>query len=334
MRLGVDLGGSKIEIIALDEDGAVLLRERVATPQGDYAGTLAAVAGLVATAEAKVMSLRACARDGIHPDGACRPAVSTHPEFRFAAGERNPRQTESGAAASVGIGIPGAESRATGLIKNANSTCLIGQPLKRDLEKLLQREVRIANDANCFALSEAVDGAGAGAPVVFGVILGTGVGGGIVVDGKVLTGANAIAGEWGHNPMPGEHHQETCYCGRRGCIELYLSGPGLARDHRRTTRADLQAMHIASSAANGDAECEASLQRYEARLARALAQVINILDPDVIVLGGGLSNMDRLYANVPRLWAAHVFSDQVATRLLKHRHGDSSGVRGAAWLWP
>ena len=293
LRLGIDLGGSKIEIIALGDDGAVLLRERVATPQGDYAATLAALAGLVDAAERTL-----------------------------------------GVRATVGVGIPGAESRATGLIKNANSTCLIGQPLKRDLEKLLQREVRIANDANCFALSEAVDGAGAGAPVVFGVILGTGVGGGIVVDGKVLTGANAIAGEWGHNPMPGEHHQETCYCGRRGCIELYLSGPGLARDHRRTTSADFQAIHIASCAANGDAECEASLQRYEARLARALAQVINILDPDVIVLGGGLSNMDRLYANVPRLWAAHVFSDQVATRLLKHRHGDSSGVRGAAWLWP
>jgi fructokinase len=295
MRIGVDLGGSKIETIVLGDDGDVLLRERVATPQGDYAATLAAVIELVAAAEQRV--------------GA------------------------GATAATVGIGIPGAESRATGLIKNANSTCLIGKPLKRDLEQLLRREVRLANDANCFALSEAVDGAGAGAPVVFGVILGTGVGGGIVVDGKVLTGANAIAGEWGHNPMPGEHHKDVCYCGRKGCIELYLSGPGLACDHRRVAGAEFPATDIASRAANGDTQCEATLQRYESRLARALAQVINILDPDVIVLGGGLSNIDRLYENVPRLWGEHVFSDQVATRLLKHRHGDSSGVRGAAWLW-
>jgi fructokinase len=346
MRIGVDLGGSKIEIIALGDDGGVLLRERVPTPQGDYLATLEAVAGLIAAAEQKVISPRASAGDGIHPDGA------------------------GGTVASVGIGIPGAESLATGLIKNANSTCLIGKPLRRDLQQLLQREVRIANDANCFALSEAIDGAGAGAQVVFGVILGTGVGGGIVVNGRVLTGANAIAGEWGHNPMPGEWIDDhppgplpaeggdpgsprcgsdafggaalgrpgggapTCYCGRKGCIELYLSGPGLAADHRRIARADFPATEIASRAANGDAECEATLQRYEARLARALAQVINILDPDVIVLGGGLSNMDRLYRNVPRLWGEHVFSDRVATQLLKHRHGDSSGVRGAAWLWP
>ncbi len=309
MRIGVDLGGSKIEIIALGDAGEMLLRERVATPQGDYRATLSAVAGLVEAVEQKVMSLRTCARDGIHPDGA-------------------------GGTASVGVGIPGAESLSTGLIKNANSTCLIGQPLKRDLEELLQRQVRIANDANCFALSEAADGAGAGVPVVFGVILGTGVGGGIVIDGKLLTGANAIAGEWGHNPMPGEHHHDACYCGRRGCIELYLSGPGLTSDHRRIAGADLSAAAIAERATTSDAECEATLARYEARLAKALAQVINILDPDVIVLGGGLSNMDRLYENVPRLWTAHVFSDQVATRLLKHRHGDSSGVRGAAWLWP
>ena len=327
MRIGVDLGGSKIEIIALGDDGEVLLRERVATPQGDYAATLAAVSGLVAAAGARV-----------------------------GAGET---------AASVGIGIPGAESRVGGLIKNANSTCLIGKPLRRDLEAALQREVRIANDANCFALSEAVDGAGAGAPVVFGVILGTGVGGGIVVDGEVLAGANSIAGEWGHNylppdPLPEEGGDDgsplrgsgvlavpalgrpgggnpaaelTCYCGRKGCIELYLSGPGLAADHRRATGADFAADEIVRCAATGDAAAEATLQRYEARLARALAQVINILDPDVIVLGGGLSNIDRLYQSVPRLWGEHVFSDQVATKLLKHKHGDSSGVRGAAWLW-
>lgn len=296
MRIGIDLGGTKIELIALGAGGEVLLRERVATPQGDYRATLRAVADLVAAAERTV--------------GA------------------------GAAAASVGIGIPGAESRASGLIKNANSTCLIGKPLRHDLEQLLGREVRIANDANCFALSEAVDGAGVGAPVVFGVILGTGVGGGIVIDGKVLAGANAIAGEWGHNPLPGEHHQGNCYCGRRGCIELYLSGPGLAADHRRVTGADCSPQRIAERAAAGDADCEAALRRYEARLAKALATAINLLDPDVIVLGGGLSNIDRLYANVPRLWGEHVFSDQVATRLLKHRHGDSSGVRGAAWLWP
>ncbi len=292
MRLGVDLGGTKIEIAGFGDDGAMLLRERVATPRGDYVGTLKAVAALVEAAELK-----------------------------------------AGARGTVGIGIPGAESRASGLVKNANSTCLIGKPLKRDLETLLRCEVRIANDANCFALSEAVDGAGAGASVVFGVILGTGVGGGIVVDGRVLTGANAIAGEWGHNPLHGEDHSEACYCGRTGCIELYLSGPGLSKDHRRTTSADFPAAEIAQRAAAGDADCEATLKRYETRLARALAGVINILDPDVIVLGGGLSNVDRLYENVPELWGEHVFSDRVATRLLKHRHGDSSGVRGAAWLW-
>ena len=305
IRIGIDLGGSKIEIIALGEEGGVLLRERVATPQGNYMATVKAVANLVQAAEQKV-----------------------------------------GAGGTVGVGIPGAESRHTGLIKNANSTCLIGQPLRRDLQALLQREVRIANDANCFALSEATDGAGAGAQVVFGVILGTGVGGGIVIDGKVLAGANSIAGEWGHNPMPGEHHHETCYCRRKGCIELYLSGPGRAADYRRSagkltgsipgdTASHLDSAEaIAERASAGDTTSEATLQRYETCLARALAQVINILDPDVIVLGGGLSNMNRLYDSVPRLWAEHVFSDQVSTRLVKHRHGDSSGVRGAAWLWP
>jgi len=309
MRIGVDLGGSKIEIIALGDDGRVMLRERVATPQGDYMATVRAVAGLVGAAEQQAGARALCV-----------PGLPLRGQ------------------ATVGIGIPGAESIASGLIKNANSTCLIGKPLRRDLQALLHREVRIANDANCFALSEAVDGAGAGANVVFGVILGTGVGGGIVIDGKVLTGANAIAGEWGHNPLPGEQHQETCYCERRGCVELYLSGPGLAADHRRSLGkpggAVCSAEEIVQQAVAGDAECEATLQRYEARLARALAQVINILDPDVIVLGGGLSNIDRLYESVPRLWGEHVFSDQVATRLLKHRHGDSSGVRGAAWLWP
>jgi fructokinase len=292
MRLGIDLGGTKIEIIAVDRDGRELLRRRVATPRGDYAATVAAIAGLVAAAE-----------------------------------------RELGRRGTVGIGIPGAESRITGLIKNANSTWLIGQPLRRDLEAALQRPVRIDNDANCFALSEATDGAAAGAEVVFGVILGTGVGGGIVVRGQTLIGANAIAGEWGHNPMPGEHHRPECYCGRRGCIELYLSGPGLARDLKVSHGGTPSAEAIVAAAAGGDAECEETLSRYERRLARALAQVINILDPDAIVLGGGLSNIDRLYENVPELWRAHVFSDHVATRLVKNRHGDSSGVRGAAWLW-
>ena len=292
LRLGIDLGGTKTEIVALAEDGGELLRRRVATPRGDYMGTIMAVVGLVETVE-----------NGLGRRG------------------------------SVGIGIPGAESRVTGLVKNANSTWLNGQPLRRDLQALLQREVRIDNDANCFALSEAADGAAAGANMVFGVILGTGVGGGIVVAGKALVGANAIAGEWGHNPMPGEHHGPACYCGRIGCVELYLSGPGLARDHKVSGGGAPDAEAIVAGAAAGESDCEASLARYESRLARALAQVINILDPEVIVLGGGLSNIDRLYDNVPRLWNAHVFSDHVATRLVKNHHGDSSGVRGAARLW-
>ncbi len=277
MRIGIDLGGTKTEIIVLADDGAELLRERVATPRGDYAATVATIGELVTSAEQKV---------------------------------------GAGRTATVGVGIPGAESLATGLIKNANSTWLIGQPLRTDLEVALGRPVRLANDANCFALSEATDGAAAGAAVVFGVILGTGVGGGIVVNGRVLAGANAIAGEWGHNPLspvPGEAAGWPCYCGRRDCIETYLSGPALA--------------------AEGGAGDEAVMARYEARLARALAQVINVLDPDAIVLGGGLSKLDRLYERVPRLWGVHIFSDTVATRLLKARHGDSSGVRGAAWLW-
>lgn len=293
MRLGVDLGGTKIEIVALADDGAELLRRRAATPRGDYAGTVAAVCALVTAAE-----------------------------------------TELGTAGSVGIGIPGAESQVSGLVKNANSTWLIGRSLREDLQTALKREVRLANDANCFALSEAVDGAAAGAEIVFGVILGTGVGGGIVVHGKVLAGANSIAGEWGHNRLPGdETFWPPCYCGRSGCVETFLSGPGMARDHAAVTGGGLTSAEIAAGAAAGDVVCEATLLRYEERLARALAIVINILDPDAIVLGGGLSNFDRLYTNVPRLWGSEVFSDHVATRLLKNRHGDSSGVRGAAWLW-
>ena len=283
LRIGVDLGGTKIEAIAL-EGAREVARKRVPTPRGDYQATVAAVASLVG-------------------------------EF----GE-----------GSVGIGIPGALSRVTGLVKNANSTWLIGKPLKQDLENALQREVRLENDANCFALSEATDGAGRGVEVVFGVILGTGVGGGIVVRGRVLTGPNAIAGEWGHNPLPLPSPEDlplpACYCGRAGCIETYLSGPGLAADHRRLTGESLSPEEIVSS--QGE-----SLRRYEARLARSLAGVINVLDPDVIVLGGGMSNIARLYTAVPRLWPQHVFSDHVATRLVRNAHGDSSGVRGAAWLW-
>ena len=292
MRIGIDLGGTKIEVIALADDGTVLLRRRIPTPQGDYLGTVMAIAGLVEDVEVEL------------------------------------RQR-----GTVGIGIPGAESLRTGLIKNANSTCLIGQPLRHDLQTLLRREVRLANDANCFALSEATDGAAAGAEVVFGAILGTGVGGGIVVRGTPLIGANAIAGEWGHNPMPDESRRPSCYCGRTGCVESYLSGPGLVSDHKVSGGGAPGAEAIVAGAAARDAACAATLARYEARLARALAQVINILDPEVIVLGGGLSNIDRLYDNVPRLWGAHVFSDHVATRLVKNRHGDSSGVRGAARLW-
>jgi len=295
-RLGVDLGGTKIEIVALDGSGAERFRRRAPTPRGDYAATLDAIAALVADAERAL-----------------------------------------GARGTLGVGIPGSLSRVTGLVKNANSTWLIGKPLKQDLERRLAREVRLANDANCFALSEAVDGAGRGVDVVFGVILGTGVGGGIVAHGRILEGPNAIAGEWGHNPLPLPEPEDlplpACYCGRAGCIETFLSGPGLAVDHRRATRETLEAVDIVARAEQGDARCEATLARYERRLARALAGVINIVDPDVIVLGGGLSNIDRLYARVPAIWGAQIFSDEVRTRLTRHAHGDSSGVRGAAWLW-
>ncbi len=297
MRIGVDLGGTKIEAIGLGGRGEVLARRRMATPRDDYDGTVAAIAGLVAGIE-----------------------------------------REAGARGSVGVGIPGAESLATGTIKNANSVWLIGRPFARDLAAALGRPVRLANDANCFALSEASDGAAAGAKVVFGVILGTGVGGGVIVDGQVLVGVNAIAGEWGHNPIPWPADDERpgppCYCGKRGCIETFVSGPGLARDHRAAGGDDLAPSEIAARAAAGDGVAEAALARYEDRLARALATVINVVDPEAIVLGGGVSNLDRLYARVPARWGEYAFSDRVDTRLLRARHGDSSGVRGAAWLWP
>jgi fructokinase len=296
MRIGVDLGGTKIEAIALDGSREVV-RLRTDTPRGDYAGTIEAVAALVEKLEEL-------------------------------AGRRG----------SVGVGMPGTMSPATGLVKNANSVWLIGQPLLGDLERRLDRDVRIANDANCFAVSEAADGAGAGADVVFGVIVGTGTGAGIVVRGRVLTGPNAVAGEWGHNPLPWPADEErpgpACYCGRHGCIETFLSGPGLAADYARETGCRASPPEIAVRAAEGDAAAEATLVRYEQRMARALASVINVLDPDVIVLGGGMSNLARLYGRVPLLWTPFVFSDTVATRLVPARHGDSSGVRGAAWLWP
>ena len=296
MRIGVDIGGTKIEAAALDAGGRIVARRRTPTPAGDYAGTIAAVRALVIELEAAL-----------------------------------------GETGTVGIGMPGTLSPATGLIKNANSTCLNGKPFDRDLAEALGRPLRFANDANCFALSEGVDGAAQGAAVAFGVILGTGVGGGIVVAGRLLTGRNAIAGEWGHSPLPWPSDSERpgppCYCGRRGCLESFLSGPGLAADHRRTTGVPLDAAAIAQRAAAGDPEAEASLTRYEDRLARGLALVINLLDPDVIVLGGGLGQIERLYANVPQRWGGYVFSDSVATRLVPPRHGDASGVRGAAWLW-
>ena len=247
-------------------------------------------------------------------------------------------ESRLGTRATVGVGMPGAISPATGLVKNANSVWLIGQPLDRDLSARLARPVRLANDANCFALSEATDGAGRGARVVFGVIVGTGTGGGIVVDGRVLVGPNAIAGEWGHNPLPwprdGEWPGPKCYCGKTACIETFLSGPGLAADHERAAGERVEAPELVRRAADGDAAAEATLARYEDRMARALAGVINILDPDVIVLGGGMSNLTRLYQSVPRLWTEYAFSDRVATPLRPPVHGDSSGVRGAAWLWP
>jgi len=296
LRLGVDLGGTKIEIAALDATGAERLRRRVPTPQGDYQATLDAVAGLVAQVE-----------------------------------------RDLGVQGTVGVGTPGSISRATGLLRGSNSVCLNGQPIARDLAATLGRPVRVTNDANCFALSEATDGAAAGAGVVFGAILGTGVGAGVVVHGRVLDGPNAIAGEWGHNPLPWPRDEERpghrCFCGQHGCIETFLAGPGVARDHASATGVALAVPDIVARAAAGDAGCEATLARYEERLARALAHVINILDPDVVVLGGGLSNIERLYANVPRLWGRHVFSDRVDTRLVRHAFGDSSGVRGAAWLW-
>jgi fructokinase len=299
IRIGIDLGGTKIEGIALDEAGNELLRHRVATPAGNYVASLQAIVDLVLLIENK-----------------------------------------TAAADSIGIGTPGAVSPATGLLHNSNSVCLNGQSLQADLQSMLKRDISLANDANCFALSEAIDGAAQGADVVFGVIIGTGTGAGVVVNGQVLNGANAIAGEWGHNHLPWPEDNErpgpNCYCGKQGCIETFLSGPGMTLDFAEHTGEQLSAQQIVALAEQSGAinqpQAEDCLQRYINRLARSLAHVINILDPDVIVLGGGLSNIQRLYAEVPQQLVQYVFSDVVNTRLLPPRYGDSSGVRGAAWL--
>jgi len=295
MRIGIDLGGTKIEALALDDAGVELGRRRSATPQGDYDGTIRAMVEHVTALE-----------------------------------------SETGHRGSIGVCMPGAESLATGLIKNANSVCLIGRPLASDLAAALERPVRLANDANCFTLSEATDGAAAGADMVFGVILGTGVGGGCVVDGRILAGVNGICGEWGHNPLPWPTDDERpgppCYCGREGCVETFLSGSGLARDYARD--GNTEPSEIARRAAAGEPAAKAAVERYCDRLARALSTVINIFDPDVIVLGGGMSNIDALYGEVLGRWGSYVFSDRVDTRLVAAKYGDASGVRGAAWLWP
>ncbi len=295
MRIGIDLGGTKIEGIVLDDEGDEIIRHRIATPQGDYMGTLQAIKGLVDYLESH----------------------TTHVE-------------------TIGIGTPGAISAATGLMKNSNSVCMNGKPVHEDIETLLGRKVSLANDANCFALSEATDGAAKDADIVFGVIVGTGTGAGIVVHGRLLTGSNCISGEWGHNPLPWPQDVELpgpqCYCGKHGCIETWLSGPGMTRDNELYANVFLDAETIVSKAQFGDEDAEETLQRYEDRMARSLASVINILDPDVIVLGGGMGNIKRLYKNVPKLWGNYVFSDEVRTRLAAPMYGDSSGVRGAAWL--
>jgi fructokinase len=296
MLIGIDWGGTKIEAIALAADGRTLARRRIATPQHDYEACIRAAAGLVLAVE-----------------------------------------DEAGETGSVGIGIPGAISPATGLVRNANSTWLNGRPLDRDMAEALKRPVRVENDANCLAVSEAADGAGQGAAVVFAAILGTGVGSGIAVAGRALSGRHRIAGEWGHNPLPwpgdGERPGPACWCGKHGCIETFLSGPAMAADHERQTGRRLKAEEIVASSRAGDAAARATVERYADRLARALAHVVNILDPDVVVLGGGLSEVDELYTDLGPRVAAHVFSDRFDTPVRRSVHGPSSGVRGAAWLW-
>jgi fructokinase len=297
MRIGIDLGGTKTEAMLMGPDGADLMRLREETPTGDYAATLALIGQLVSTLD-----------------------------------------SEAGTPCPVGIGMPGAISPATGVVKNANSTWLIGQPFLHHLEEKLGTRVRLANDADCFALSEATDGAGRGAASVFGIILGTGVGGGLVVNGRLVSGPNAISGEWGHNPLPWPQAHELpgpqCYCGKHGCIESWCSGPGLSADHLRVTRHKLKPENILLAAQTGNPEAKATLDRYADRLARSLASVVNVVDPHAIVLGGGLSHLDYLYDAVPALLPQYVFSDNVVTPVRRNLHGASSGIRGAAWLWP
>jgi len=297
LRIGIDLGGTKIELVALDKGGDVIWRERVPTPSGDYNAMIGAMRDLVIRAEEK---LAQCG--------------------------------------SVGVAIPGTISARTGLVKNANSTKLIGHPLDKDLAAAIGRQVRVANDANCFALSEATDGAGRGAHIVFGIIAGTGVGGGVAIGGRVLVGANAIAGEWGHNPLPSPSHAEipgpVCYCGKRGCIESWISGPALARQFAEATGRTLIATDIADAASNGDVAAQAIMETFYDRFARAIASIVNVLDPDAVVIGGGLSKIDALYRELPGRIMGYAFTPEGPTRVLKNVHGDSSGVRGAAWLWP
>ena len=297
IRIGIDLGGTKIEGRAFDATGHELDRMRIATPKGDYSGTIEAIASTAEALEAR-----------------------------------------AGARGTVGVGIPGTVVRSTGLVKNANSTWLNGMPLERDLTARLQREVRCANDANCLAISEAIDGAAAGYPIVFGVIMGTGCGGGVAIEGRVHNGPNGLAGEWGHNPLPLQTPEEwpgpECYCGRRGCLEKWISGSGLERDFLSVTGRALRGQEIVTLSEQGDPEAEAALQRLEDRTARALAGVVHILDPDAFVIGGGLSRLSRLYTNVPKLLSQYTFGGPVETPILQAVHGDASGVRGAAWLWP
>ena len=296
MRIGVDLGGTKIEAVALDDTRSELAKQRVATPRGNYPGTLDAIAELVSALE-----------------------------------------QQTGQSGTVGVGMPGSFSTVTGVVRNANSTWLIGQPFDHDLQARLGREVRFANDANCLAVSEAVDGAGAGAAVVFAVILGTGVGGGVALNGKVHNGHNAIGGEWGHNPLgwmePEEFPGPDCYCGKRGCIETFVSGTGFEQDFLRTTGERIRGLEIVARAASGDADADAALQRYEHRLARSIATLANVLDPDVFVLGGGMSNLPQIYETLSRLVPNWTLGGEFTTPIRPAKHGDSSGVRGAAWLW-
>ena len=297
LRIGVDLGGTKIEFVALESDGTELHRHRIATPRNDYEGTVHAIADGVKEMEKQV-----------------------------------------GRTATVGVGIPGTVSTRTGLVKNANSTWLIGNPFDKDLSRALDREVRCANDANCLAVSEATDGAGAGRHLVFGVILGTGCGGGIAIDGRVHSGSNGVAGEWGHNTLPWMRADEfpgpACYCGKNGCIETWISGTGLEKDYERATKVSLRGPEILARSETGEPAALAALERFEDRLARGLAGVINLLDPDIIVMGGGASQIPRIYKNVPARLGEYVFGKEAETPMLAAKHGDSSGVRGAAWLWP